>query len=78
MANFRTLTNGTSVYELEQPVELVVRTRAPMKWLLVDRETGEMYIGAQPKEGEKHWHKIPESEVHKYLIEKEEKNKNEC
>lgn len=56
--NFRKLQDGVQVYELNEPVELVVRTRAPMKWKLVDRETGEEYIGNTPKPGEKHWSKI--------------------
>ena len=43
--NFRKLQNGVQVYELEEPVELVVKTKCPMKWKLVDRETGEEYIG---------------------------------
>ena len=54
----RTLKNGVQVYELNEPVELVVKTKAPMKWKLVDRETGEEYIGNTPKEGEKHWSKV--------------------
>lgn len=57
-ATFRKLQNGTEVYELENPVELVVKTKAPMKWKLVDRETGEEYIGNNPKDGEFHWSKI--------------------
>lgn len=40
--NFRKLQDGVQVYELEEPVELVVKTKAPMKWLLIDRETGEI------------------------------------
>ena len=43
-----------------------------MKWLLIDRETGEQYIGATPKEGEKHWNRIPESEMYRYAIEEPE------
>ena len=58
--NSRKLQNGLSVYELEEPVELVVKTRAPMKWILIDRETGEKYIGTIPKEGKLHWNKIQE------------------
>ena len=54
----RTLQNGVQVYELEEPVELIVKTKAPMKWKLVDRETGEEYIGNTPKDGEYHWSKI--------------------
>jgi hypothetical protein len=56
--NFRTLQDGVNVYELEEPVELVVKTKSPMKWKLIDRETGEEYIGSTPKEGEYHWSKI--------------------
>jgi hypothetical protein len=56
----RTLKNGVQVYELEEPVELIIKTKAPMKWLLIDRETGEQYIGTTPKEGTYHWSKMPE------------------
>tara|TARA_B100000927_G_scaffold175884_1_gene141726 strand:- start:721 stop:903 length:183 start_codon:yes stop_codon:yes gene_type:complete len=56
--NFRKLQNGVQVYELEESVELVVKTKCPMKWKLVDRETGEEYIGNTPTEGEKHWSKV--------------------
>jgi hypothetical protein len=62
MANFRELKNGVTVYELEKPVELIVKTKAPMKWKLVDRETGEEYIGCTPKDGEYHWSKIEGSD----------------
>ena len=58
--NFRELHDRVQVYELDKPVELVVKTKAPMKWLLIDRETGEQYIGTTPKEGELHWSKVPE------------------
>ena len=58
MTNFRKLKEGIQVYELDEPVELVVKTKAPMKWKLVDRETGEEYIGNTPEEGEYHWSKI--------------------
>ena len=58
LTKFRKLQNGVKVYELEEPVELVVKTKAPMKWKLIDRETGEEYIGNTPKEGEKYWSKI--------------------
>ena len=56
--NLRKLQNGVTVYELDEPVELVVRTRAPMKWKLIDRETGEEYIGSTPKDGEHTWKKL--------------------
>ena len=31
--------------ETEHPVELKVLTKAPTKWLLIDRETGQSYVG---------------------------------
>lgn len=54
----RKLLDGVQVYELDEPVELVVKTKAPMKWKLIDRETGEEYIGQTPKNGSMHWSKI--------------------
>ena len=54
----RTLQNGVVVYELDTAVELVVKTRVPMKWKLVDQETGEEYIGQVPQDGGLHWSKI--------------------
>lgn len=70
----RTLQNGIQVYELDQSVELVVKTKAPMKWLLIDRETGEQYIGSTPKEGAYHWSKVPESEMYRYAVEEPNDN----
>ena len=57
--HLRKLQNGVEVYELDKPVELVIKTKCPMKWKLIDRETGEEYIGQTPKEGQYHWSKIP-------------------
>ena len=31
--------------EFEKPVDLIVHTKCPDKWLLIDRETGEIYQG---------------------------------
>ncbi len=70
--NFRKLQDGVQVYELDEPIELIVKTKAPAKWLLVDRETGEQYIGATPKEGENHWNRVPESEMWRYAMERED------
>ena len=70
--NFRKLQDGVQVYELDEPIELIVKTKVPAKWLLVDRETGEQYIGATPKEGENHWNRVPESEMWRYAMERED------
>ena len=60
----RTLKNNNVVYELEDPVSLVVYTKCPMKWKLIDQETGEEYIGQDPSKIESNgncWSKIPGS-----------------
>jgi len=31
--------------ELIEPIDLVVHTKSPEKWILIDRETGETYQG---------------------------------
>ena len=59
MQKQRKLKNGVTVYELDEPVELIVKTKAPMKWKLIDQETGEEYIGQTPKEGQPNsWRKL--------------------
>lgn len=32
--------------ELDAPVDLIVHTKSPEKWLLLDRETGQVYQGS--------------------------------
>jgi hypothetical protein len=39
----RKLKNGHEVPELEESVILIVKTKCPEKWLLIDQETGEVY-----------------------------------
>jgi hypothetical protein len=39
----RKLIDGTEVPELIETQELILKTRCPEKWLLIDRETGEIY-----------------------------------
>jgi hypothetical protein len=31
--------------ELELPVDIKLHTKVPSKWLLLDRETGQVYVG---------------------------------
>lgn len=40
--------------ELISPVELLVKTKAPTKWLLIDRETGQIYQGS----AQGHWDRL--------------------
>ena len=41
----RKLVDGTWAQELDQPVNLVIQTKCPSKWKIVDMETGKAYIG---------------------------------
>lgn len=41
----RKLKDGTTVQELEQAKILKVKTRCPEKYMLIDLETGQRYIG---------------------------------
>ena len=51
----RTLKDGTEVKELSEPVQLVVYTRCPEKYKLIDMETGQEYVGARPSQDNLHW-----------------------
>lgn len=42
----RNLISSGEVEELQEPVNLLVRTLVPPKWILVDQETGQVYQGS--------------------------------
>ena len=55
----RTLLDGRDVPEKEKAVTLKVYTKCPEKWMLVDLQTGERYIGHNdPSEGPSHWKRV--------------------
>ena len=59
MPKQRILKNGNTVSELNKAIELIVKTKAPGKWKLIDQETGEEYIGQTPtKRQPNSWKKI--------------------
>jgi hypothetical protein len=53
----RQLLDGSIVEEQDTISELSIRTKCPAKWLLVDRETGEIYT-AYTTPGPRQWKKI--------------------
>jgi len=53
----RKLLDGTEATELKEPITLEVYTKCPQKWMLCDKETGEVYIGHATK-GKNSWKKI--------------------
>lgn len=42
----RILKDGSEVESFDKPVDLIIHTKAPEKWKLVDMETGEEYLGS--------------------------------
>lgn len=59
MNQTRTLLDGRDVIELETAVTLEVHTKCPEKWMLIDMQTGERYIGhSDPTAGPSHWKKV--------------------
>ena len=42
----RKLLNGEEVLESSTPIDLIVHTKAPGKWKLIDMETGQEYVGS--------------------------------
>jgi len=44
--NKRILKDGTQVDSYDHPIELIIHTKAPAKWKLIDMETGEEYLGS--------------------------------
>ena len=44
--NTRLLQDGTTVESLQNPVDLIIHTKAPAKWKIIDMETGEEYLGS--------------------------------
>jgi hypothetical protein len=58
--NSRFLKDGSAVDSLEHPIDLVIHTKAPGKWKIIDMETGEEYIGTS----------VPHPEYTKKLKEK--------
>ena len=53
----RKLLDGTEATELKEAITLEVYTKCPEKWMLCDKETGEVYIGHVTK-GKNSWRKI--------------------
>lgn len=41
--------NGSTVSEFDEAVDLIIHTKAPGKYKIIDLETGEEYIGSEIK-----------------------------
>jgi hypothetical protein len=43
----RKLLDGSEVDDYDQPIDLILHTKAPGKWKLIDLETGQEYLGSE-------------------------------
>ena len=43
MSRYRKLINGEKVKELNSPMNLIIKTKCPTKWIIEDLETGQRY-----------------------------------
>ena len=43
MSKYRSLVNGEKAKELDSPVQLIIKTKCPTKWIIEDLETGQRY-----------------------------------
>jgi hypothetical protein len=49
---------GSEVPEFDKAVDLTIHTKAPGKWLLIDLETGQEYIGSEKPNLYGKWRRI--------------------
>ena len=43
----RKLSDGSEVEDYDYPIDLILHTKAPAKWKLIDLETGQEYLGSE-------------------------------
>jgi hypothetical protein len=56
----RKLINGEFVPSLDKAIDLTIHTKCPEKWLLIDMETGQKYVGAPEPHLYGKWKRIEE------------------
>ena len=61
----RTLLDGKEVEEFEKAVDLTIHTKCPEKWLLIDLETGQEYLGSNKPNLYGKWKRIKDAENNK-------------
>lgn len=47
----RKLLDGSEVNDYDYPIDLILHTKAPGKWKVVDLETGQEYLGSEITHG---------------------------
>jgi hypothetical protein len=61
----RKLINGKEVEELDYAINLTIHTKCPEKWLLIDLETGQEYMGSPHPNLYGKWKRIKDAIVDK-------------
>lgn len=77
--NKRVLKDGTEVPSYDHPIDLIIHTKAPAKWKIIDMETGQEYVGSEithPSFGEVLRQKVMECKIGSWKKTKD-KNGNE-
>jgi hypothetical protein len=65
----RNLINGKKAKSYLNPIDLVIHTKAPEKWKLVDMETGQEYMGLAEPDEYGMWARVstPEPEIEGHM-----------
>ena len=71
----RKLIDGREAQELEQPIKLLIETKCPSKWKIVDMETGQAYIGTNNNKKFQYWQPIDDNRLKNIETELKELNK---
>lgn len=71
----RKLIDGREAQELEQPIKLLIETKCPSKWKIVDMETGQAYIGTDNNKKFQYWQPIDDNRLKNIETELKELNK---
>ena len=71
----RKLIDGSEAQELDQPIKLLIETKCPSKWKIVDMETGQAYIGTNNNKKFQYWQPIDDNRLKNIETELKELNK---
>ncbi len=58
----RKLIDGSEAEDFDEAVDLTIHTKCPSKWLLIDLETGQEYVGSPTPNLYGKWKRIKEDE----------------
>jgi hypothetical protein len=60
----RRLITGDLAEEYSEAIDLKIHTKCPSKWLLVDLETGQTYVGSNEDSGYGKWHRSQKQPIY--------------